>query len=98
MSSRRSGKAPRLRRAYVGCSGWNYRAWRGEFYPAKLPAARWLEFYGERFPTVEVNTTFYRLIERSAVERWIEQTPRSFAFAVKGSRYLTHVKRLKDMS
>jgi uncharacterized protein YecE (DUF72 family) len=82
----------------VGCSGWNYRAWRGDFYPAKLPARLWLEHYAERFGTVEVNTTFYRLIARSAVERWIEQTPAGFQFAVKSSRYLTHVKRLSDMS
>jgi uncharacterized protein YecE (DUF72 family) len=95
VSRRRSGKA--LNPAYIGCSGWNYRAWRGEFYPAKLPARSWLEHYAERFPTVEVNTTFYRLIERSAVEHWVEQTPAHFQFAVKGSRYLTHVKRLKDM-
>ena len=95
--TRRSARAARLHPAYVGCSGWNYRAWRGELYPAGLPARRWLEHYAERFPTVEVNTTFYRLIERSAVERWIEQTPAGFVFAVKGSRYLTHVKRLADM-
>jgi uncharacterized protein YecE (DUF72 family) len=87
-----------LHDAYVGCSGWNYRAWRGDFYPAKLPARRWLSYYAERFPTVEVNSTFYRLIARSAVEQWVEQTPAGFQFAVKGSRYLTHVKRLADMS
>jgi uncharacterized protein YecE (DUF72 family) len=84
--------------AYVGCSGWNYRAWRGEFYPARLPARRWLAFYAERFPTVEVNSTFYRLIARGAVEQWLAQTPAAFQFAVKASRYLTHVKRLADMS
>jgi uncharacterized protein YecE (DUF72 family) len=95
--TRRSARAARLHPAYVGCSGWNYRAWRGELYPAGLPARRWLEHYAERFPTVEVNTTFYRLIERSAVERWLEQTPAGFVFAVKGSRYLTHVKRLADL-
>ena len=80
----------------VGCSGWNYSAWRGELYPPGLPVRRWLERYGERFSTVEVNSTFYRLIARSAVERWLEQTPASFVFAVKASRYLTHVKRLAD--
>jgi uncharacterized protein YecE (DUF72 family) len=62
-----------------------------------VPARRWLECYAASFPTVEVNTTFYRLIARSAVEHWIEQTPAGFVFAVKGSRYLTHVKRLADM-
>jgi uncharacterized protein YecE (DUF72 family) len=98
MSTPRSGEAGRPQRVHVGCSGWNYRAWRGELYPPGLPARRWLERYAERFDTVEVNATFYRLIARSAVERWIEQTPAGFSFAVKGSRYLTHVKRLVDMA
>jgi uncharacterized protein YecE (DUF72 family) len=88
-------RTPRtLYAAHVGCSGWNYRAWRGELYADKLAASRWLECYARAFGTVEVNTTFYRLIARSAVERWLEQTPAQFVFAVKGSRYLTHIKRL----
>jgi uncharacterized protein YecE (DUF72 family) len=86
-----------LHAAYVGCSGWNYPAWRGELYPPGLPARRWLEHYAERFNTVEVNSTFYRLIARSAVEHWVEQTSPGFVFAVKASRYLTHVKRLAGM-
>lgn len=98
MSARRSRERRVLHAAHIGCSGWNYRAWRGEFYPPGLPAGRWLEYYAERFPTVEVNTTFYRLIARSAVEHWLEQTRSGFVFAVKGSRYLTHTKRLADMS
>jgi uncharacterized protein YecE (DUF72 family) len=81
----------------VGCSGWNYRPWRGTFYPSDLPAGRWLEHYARVFDTVEVNTTFYRLIGRDAVAHWIEQTPQGFVFAVKASRYLTHVKRLVDI-
>jgi uncharacterized protein YecE (DUF72 family) len=80
----------------VGCSGWNYRDWRGAVYPPGLPAARWLEHYAARFDTVEVNTTFYRLPARDAVARWVEQTPERFVFAVKGSRFLTHMKRLTD--
>ena len=94
----RTGRERALRPAHVGCSGWNYRAWRGELYPPGLPARRWLERYAQHFDTVEVNATFYRLIARSAVEHWIEQTPAGFLFAVKGSRYLTHVKRLADMA
>jgi uncharacterized protein YecE (DUF72 family) len=86
-----------LRPVHVGCSGWNYRSWRGRLYPAGVPASHWLETYAERFETVEVNTTFYRLIARSAVERWVTQTPESFLFAVKASRYLTHIKRLTGM-
>jgi uncharacterized protein YecE (DUF72 family) len=78
----------------VGCSGWNYRDWRGQLYPAGVPARRWLECYAQRFHTVEVNATFYRLATRSTVEHWLEQTPQDFCFAVKASRYLTHVKRL----
>jgi uncharacterized protein YecE (DUF72 family) len=66
-------------------------------YPPGLPARRWLERYAELFATVEVNTTFYRLISREAVQRWVEQTPQDFSFAVKASRYLTHVKRLSNM-
>jgi uncharacterized protein YecE (DUF72 family) len=82
---------------HCGCSGWNYRSWRGQTYPAGLPARRWLERYAELFDTVEVNTTFYRLIDRKAVGHWVAQTPPSFLFAVKASRYLTHVKRLTDV-
>ena len=81
----------------IGCSGWNYATWRGSFYPKGLPASRWLEHYASVFDTVEVNTTFYRLARREAVERWVRQTPEGFCFAVKASRYLTHMKRLTDL-
>jgi uncharacterized protein YecE (DUF72 family) len=82
----------------IGCSGWNYAHWRnGVFYPPRLPPSRWLEFYAERFDTVEVNATFYRLPRREAVSHWVEQSPPGFLFAVKASRYLTHVKRLRDL-
>ncbi len=84
-------------RVHVGCSGWNYRDWRGVVYPAGLPSRAWLSRYAECFATVEVNATFYRLVSRDAVARWVEQTPGDFAFAVKASRYLTHVKRLGDI-
>jgi uncharacterized protein YecE (DUF72 family) len=84
--------------ARVGLSGWNYAHWRdGVFYPSRLPASRWLGFYAERFDTVEVNSTFYRLPRVDAVARWVEQTPEGFLFAVKASRYLTHIKRLRDL-
>jgi uncharacterized protein YecE (DUF72 family) len=81
----------------IGCSGWNYATWRASFYPTGLPASRWLEHYASVFDTVEVNTTFYRLARREAVERWVRQTPEGFCFAVKASRYLTHMKRLTDL-
>jgi uncharacterized protein YecE (DUF72 family) len=78
----------------VGCSGWQYRDWRGAFYPDGLPQRRWLEHYATVFDTVEVNATFYRLARAEAVARWVEQTPPGFTFTVKASRYLTHVRRL----
>jgi uncharacterized protein YecE (DUF72 family) len=82
----------------VGCSGWNYAHWRnGVFYPPRLPPRRWLEFYAENFDTVEVNATFYRLPRKDAVANWVEQSPAGFLFAVKASRYLTHLKRLTDL-
>jgi uncharacterized protein YecE (DUF72 family) len=80
----------------IGCSGWVYKDWKGDLYPEDLPQRRWLERYAETFDTVEVNNTFYRLPTVSAVEGWVEQTPENFVFAVKGSRYTTHVKRLID--
>jgi uncharacterized protein YecE (DUF72 family) len=84
-------------RAWIGCSGWNYRHWRGLFYPSELPASRWLEHYAETFDTVEVNATFYRLPSRKTATAWAQATPPGFLFAVKASRYLTHVKRLRDV-
>ena len=86
-----------MRPVHVGCSGWNYAAWREEFYPNGLPANRWLEHYAKHFKTVEVNSTFYRLAKREAVARWLTQVPNDFIFTVKASRYLTHVKRLGNI-
>jgi uncharacterized protein YecE (DUF72 family) len=81
----------------IGCSGWNYAHWRELVYPKGLPPSRWLEHYAALFDTVEVNSTFYRLPRREAVARWVEQSPEGFLFAVKASRYLTHIKRLMDL-
>jgi len=81
----------------IGCSGWMYDDWRGRLYPEREPKRRWLELYAERFDTVEVNSTFYRLARRSGVEEWVAQTPPEFTFAVKASRYLTHIRRLVDI-
>jgi uncharacterized protein YecE (DUF72 family) len=85
-----------MRAGRIGTSGWNYRHWRGTFYPKGLPARRWLEHYATLFDTVEVNATFYRLPRPEVPRAWAEQTPPDFVFAVKGSRYLTHIKRLGD--
>jgi uncharacterized protein YecE (DUF72 family) len=90
------GEEVRLKAVRIGCSGWSYRDWRGGLYPPQLPSSRWLERYAEVFDTVEVNATFYRLPKRGTVEGWVEQTPEGFLFAVKGSRYLTHMRRLRD--
>jgi uncharacterized protein YecE (DUF72 family) len=82
----------------IGCSGWNYDSWRhGVFYPERCPARLWLEYYARSFDTVEVNATFYRLPTVKAVQGWVDQTPDDFVLAVKMSRYVTHVKRLRDL-
>jgi uncharacterized protein YecE (DUF72 family) len=81
----------------IGCSGWSYDHWRGVVYPERGSTSSWLELYAERFDTVEVNATFYRLPTRVAVERWAARTPAGFCFAVKASRYLTHVRRLQGL-
>jgi uncharacterized protein YecE (DUF72 family) len=93
VTSRRSSRSS----VRVGCSGWQYRDWRGRLYPEGLGQARWLARYAEEFDTVEVNSTFYRLASRDAVARWADQTPDGFVFAVKASRYLTHVRRLREI-
>ena len=80
----------------IGTSGWQYRHWRGRFYPEGLAVPRWLGHYSERFATVEVNNAFYRLPELSTFKKWAEAVGDDFIFAVKASRYLTHVRRLHD--
>jgi uncharacterized protein YecE (DUF72 family) len=80
----------------VGCSGWVYKDWRGTFYPEKLPQREWLRHYASQFDTVEINNTFYRLPSEAAVQKWVDETDDDFCFAVKASRYITHIKRLID--
>jgi len=81
----------------IGTSGFNYDHWgNGVFYPPDLPQSRWLEYYCGFFDTVELNVTFYRLPSKAAFESWRKRTPRTFIFVLKGSRFITHVKRLKD--
>jgi uncharacterized protein YecE (DUF72 family) len=86
-----------MKAVHIGCSGWNYRDWRDRLYPKGLPASRWLEHYATVFDTVEVNATFYRLPKRDTVQHWADQTPKGFQFAIKASRYLTHIKRLREL-
>jgi uncharacterized protein YecE (DUF72 family) len=85
-----------LKRVRVGCSGWNYRHWKEPFYEGR-PARLWLQHYAEHFDAVEVNATFYRLPTVKAVAGWVDQTPDGFLFSVKASRFLTHVKRLREL-
>jgi uncharacterized protein YecE (DUF72 family) len=80
----------------VGTSGYSYAQWKGSFYPADLKAADMLRYYAERFPTVEINNTFYRMPSAAMLERWAAETPESFSFVLKASRRLTHEKRLND--
>jgi uncharacterized protein YecE (DUF72 family) len=82
---------------YVGCSGWHYEHWRGLCYPEGLPKSKWLSFYAQQFDTVELNNSFYRLPSEKAFDTWRESTPDNFIFAVKVSRFITHIKRLKNL-
>jgi uncharacterized protein YecE (DUF72 family) len=86
-----------MARVFVGTSGYNYRHWwNGVFYPRTLPQKGWLGFYSQFFDTVELNVSFYRLPNRNTFKGWYQRTPEHFLFSVKGSRFITHIKRLKD--
>ncbi len=81
---------------HIGTSGWHYKHWLGDFYPEKYPAAKMFPWYAREFDTVEINNSFYRLPEEKTFQRWRELAPPGFIFAVKASRFITHIKRLKD--
>ncbi len=81
---------------YIGTSGWNYKTWKGLFYPENVRQADLLRKYAESFSTVELNTSFYHVPKKTSVETWAEQSPDNFLFACKASRYLTHMKKLKE--
>src|SRR5688572_16112252 len=82
----------------VGTSGYSYKQWRGAFYPEKMKDAEMLPFYASRFDTVEINNTFYRMPAAALLERWAEQTPAGFSFALKAPQRITHMKRLADVA
>jgi len=82
---------------YIGCSGWHYEHWRGPYYPEDLPKPKWLRFCAQQFTTVELNNSFYHLPSEKAFANWRESTPDNFVFAVKVSRFITHIKRLKNL-
>lgn len=81
---------------YVGTSGYSYKEWKGTFYPEDLPEKQMLHFYGERFRTVEINNTFYRMPKPSVLEAWAAEVPPEFKFVLKASQRITHMQRLKD--
>jgi uncharacterized protein YecE (DUF72 family) len=81
----------------VGTSGWRYTGWRGDFYPHDLVQRRELEFLSSRMNSVEINGSFYSLQRASSYQRWAAETPNDFVFAVKGGRYITHMKKLRDV-
>ena len=83
-------------RVHIGTSGWHYKHWLGLFYPEKLPAREMFQFYARHFNTVEINNTFYHLPLPSTFDAWRENSPKDFLFAVKGSRFITHMKKLLD--
>ena len=81
---------------HIGCSGWQYRHWRGAFYPERLPVNRWFGHYAETFGTVEINNSFYRWPPVATFEKWRDQAPPGFRYAVKANRFLTQAKKLND--
>jgi uncharacterized protein YecE (DUF72 family) len=80
----------------IGCSGWQYTHWKNDFYPADLPQTRWFAHYALRFDSVEINNSFYRLPSAETFAKWRDQAPPQFLYAVKASRFLTHMKKLKE--
>jgi len=96
MGGERAYRTGRMARVLVGTSGYLYKHWRNVLYPEGLGTARWLQRYASIFGTLELNTTFYRLTTAAAAERWLRTTPPGFVFAAKGSRYITHMKKLKE--
>ncbi|MBI4842926.1 MAG: DUF72 domain-containing protein [Nitrospirae bacterium] len=82
----------------IGCSGFLYDSWKNAFYPEDLPQKRWLSYYVRKLDALELSITFYRLLKKEAFERWYVDTPPGFAFSLKGSRFITHIKKLKDVA
>jgi uncharacterized protein YecE (DUF72 family) len=84
-----------MSRLFVGTSGWNYPHWQDIFYPKGLKQSSWLEYYAKFFNVVELNVTFYRLVQKKTFQNWYKRTPEDFYFVAKGSRFITHIKKLK---
>lgn len=92
-----SGQKRKAGRVRIGISGWRYKPWRGVFYPPKLQQRRELEFASRIFDTIEINGTFYSLQRPASFEQWAQETPEGFVFSIKGSRYITHMKKLRGV-
>jgi uncharacterized protein YecE (DUF72 family) len=86
-----------MSRLFIGTSGWNYPHWRSVFYPSYLRQSQWLQYYVKFFNCVELNVTFYRLMQKKTFQNWRKHTPKGFYFIAKGSRFITHIKRLKSV-
>ena len=83
--------------SFIGCSGYYYREWKGQFYPAGLPSTKWLQFYTQHFNSIEINATFYRMPTLKSLGKWYNDTPEDFAFTVKAPRLFTHYRRMKGI-
>jgi uncharacterized protein YecE (DUF72 family) len=81
---------------YIGTSGWNYKSWKGKFYPSNICQKDWLDYYSKRYDSVEINNTFYRLPKKHTFKNWADSTPENFIFSIKASRYITHLKKFKE--
>lgn len=84
-------------KVHIGCSGYNYKEWRGPFYPQKMAQRKWLEYYSSIFDTVEINNTFYRFPTEKSLLNWKDTVQKNFQFTLKGHRYITHRKKLKEI-
>jgi uncharacterized protein YecE (DUF72 family) len=91
-----TARARKAGRALIGISGYDYKPWRGRFYPTQLPARRWLEYASRQFDSVELNGTFYSLKSPAVFERWVAEVPDEFVLAVKGGRFITHNLKLRN--
>lgn len=78
---------------FIGCSGYSYDDWKGDFYPDDMPQDEWLSFYAEKFNTVEINNSFYKFPENESIKKWLSQAPANFRFSIKGHRFFTHLKK-----
>lgn len=96
MARQETSRKQRSGRLRIGTSGYQYRHWKERFYPAELPQKEWFDYYAERFDTVEINNTFYNLPKSETFDNWRESSPEGFEYALKFSRYGSHIKRLKD--